>query len=97
MTVQLVAGEGEAIVLEIPGIPEDVIEFLFNVNHGTHIDRYCQTEGSVTDQVVISYSQLGLLKRHEVERVVGRIMDVVPGTRFFLGKPTLCRCGTLNR
>lgn len=84
-------------VLDIPKVPDDVIDFLFNVNQGTHIDRYCPSEDKVTNQVVISYSQLWLLKHHEPERVVGRILDVVPGMRFFLGKPTLCRCGRLNR
>lgn len=83
--------------LEIPGVPVDVIDYLFNVHQGTRIDRYCPTEGKITSQVVISYSQLWLFRHHEPEKVLGRILDVVPGMGFFLGKPTLCRCGTINR
>jgi len=84
-------------VPDIPQIPHDVIHFLFNVNQGKHMDAYCSKCEKITDQVVISYSQLSYLKRHEPERIMGRIFDIVPGMRFFLGKPTLCRCGTLNQ
>jgi hypothetical protein len=83
--------------VDMPVIPQDVIDFLFNVNQGTHIDMYCSNERKITDQVVISYSQLWLFKHHEIERVFGRVFDIIPGVRFFIGKPTLCRCGTINR
>lgn len=78
-------------------IPRDVIEFLFNVNQGTHIDRRCAKCDKLTDQVVVSYSELSFLSLSEAEKIVGRFMDFIPGVRFFLGKPTLCRCGRLNR
>ena len=90
-------GLKERVVLNLPNVPNDLVEYLFNINQGSHIDAYCSKEKMITDQVVISYSQLSQFSGHEPERIVGRIFDIVPGVRLFLGKPTLCRCGTVNR
>jgi hypothetical protein len=83
--------------MQIPGIPEDVIDYLFNVHEGASVDRYCSRENQITTQVAISYSELLIFSRHEPGKIVGRIMNMMPGAGFFLGKPTLCRCGTINR
>ena len=79
-------------------IPEHLIKALFNLNQGKRLDAYCTKCDAVTNQVVISYSQLSLPQRNEVIRIVGRVLDFVPAMRLFIGKPTLCpKCKTVNR
>jgi hypothetical protein len=92
----LVAGE-EHPMSGIPGVPEELINYLFNFDQGKHVDAYCDTCGKITDQVIVSYGQLSGLRTHELEKIMGRLLDIVPGARFFMGKPMFCRCGTVNR
>ena len=83
---------------EVPGIPEDLVKSLFNLNQGARLDAYCVKCNGVTNQVRISYSQLSIPQRNELMRIAGRVLDVVPGMRLFIGKPTLCpECKTVNR
>ncbi len=84
--------------MSIPNLPEDFIQFLFNFDQGRHLDTYCSTCRKVTDQVVVSYRELPLSRQRELDRVLGGILDMIPGIpRFAFGKPTVCYCGTLNR
>lgn len=83
---------------EIPEVPEDLVKSLFNLNQGKRVDAYCTRCDAVTSQVRISYSQLSIPQRNELMRIVGRVLDVVPGMRLIIGKPTLCpQCKTVNR
>lgn len=77
-------------------LPADIVAHLFNLNQGKHIDRPCSACGKVTEQVVVSYSEVGQLRKLAVSRFLGRVLDFVPGTGILVGKPTVCRCGRLN-
>jgi hypothetical protein len=81
----------------IPGVPEELVTYLFNFDQGKHLDTYCSSCRQITDQVVISYSQLPEGSADELAKFAGRLLDIIPGTRLFMGKPTICRCGTVNR
>lgn len=83
--------------MDFSELPQEVIDFFFNFNQGSHVDARCAKCKTLTDQVVVSYAQLPWFNHNDVDRVLGRVLDVVPAVRLFLGKPTLCRCGTLNR
>jgi hypothetical protein len=83
---------------EIPEVPQEIIKSLFNLNQGERIDAYCIKCDAVSTQVRVSYSQLSIPQRNELMRITGRILDVVPGMRLFIGKPTICPiCKTVNR
>jgi hypothetical protein len=82
---------------ELPELPTELISYLFNLDQGKHIDRVCVGCRQVTDQVIVSYSDLPVGRRRMLESIAGRIFDIVPGVRIFLGKPSVCRCGQLNK
>lgn len=83
---------------DVPEIPGDLINYFFNLDQGATLDAYCVKCNAVTKQVRVSYSQLSIPPRNELMRIAGRVMDVVPGMRLFIGKPTLCpKCNTVNR
>jgi hypothetical protein len=80
-------------------LPADVIDYLFNVNEGKHIERQCGGDshrGALTDQVVVSYSDIAVFRTAGPFRFAGRLLDVLPGVPIFVGKPTVCRCGRIN-
>lgn len=86
-----------AAISGIPRISRSLVDSLFNLNQGRRVDRYCPSCGDMTAQVTLSYSQLPPLSQHELAKVAGRLLDVIPGVSFLTGRPTLCHCGTLNR
>jgi hypothetical protein len=92
-----VSVKGVNDVSRLVQIPEDLIRFLFNFDQGTKIQAYCGHCRTMTEQVSVSYSQLPPLHRHELEKVAGRFLDMVPVSRLFFGRPTYCSCGTVNR
>jgi ribosomal protein L44E len=78
-------------------LPEDLVSYIFNLDHGKCVYKYCNRCEDHTEQVVISYSDIPSLKRGEIERLVGRVLNIIPGVSLLAGKPTVCRCKTLNR
>jgi hypothetical protein len=84
-------------MIKIPKLADDVVNYLFNLDEGRHLERYCSTCNKITDQVAVSYSVLPPLRQHELEKVLGRVLDIVPGIRLVVGKPTACKCGVVNR
>jgi ribosomal protein L44E len=80
-----------------PSLPGDFVAFLFNLDHGKRIYAYCKKCDEYTEQVVVSYSELPSLKGSDLEEIIGRFVDLIPGAGLFAGKPTVCRCKTLNR
>lgn len=78
-------------------IPEKIVDHLFNLTHGTRVQRYCRNCQSVTEQVSVSYSDLAQLRNFEPFRLLGRTFDFVPGITVLGGRPTVCRCGVENR
>lgn len=78
-------------------IPEKIVEYLFNLTHGTRVQRHCRNCNKVTEQVSVSYSDLAKLREFELFRLVGRTFDFVPGITVVGGRPTVCRCGVENR
>jgi hypothetical protein len=84
-------------VTDLPKLPDDLVRALFNLHQGEEIDAYCGHCQDLTKQVKISYSQLSVPQRNQLKGLVGRVLDAVPGFRFVIGKPTLCRnCKTVN-
>lgn len=81
----------------LPDLPEQLIRYLFNLDHGEHLDRYCRSCDKITDQVAVSYSEIPGLRENELERLIGRVIDIVPLAPVLGGKPTACGCGTVNR
>lgn len=78
-------------------LPIDLVQHLFNLEHGKHLEAYCKQCGKYTDQVSVSYCDLPDLRSSELTKILGRFVDIVPGVGLFVGKPTVCRCRTLNR
>lgn len=81
----------------LPDLPEKIVKYVFNLDAGEHLDRYCRKCNDITDQVAISFSELPELRDNELERFAGRLLDIIPLAPIFGGKPTACRCGTVNR
>lgn len=89
-------------MLGIPELPEDLIRRLFNLDQGMHVETRCKSCGKLTDQVVISYELLPILREAGVDLalmgpLIGRLMDIIPLMPILVGRPTVCRCGTVNR
>jgi hypothetical protein len=78
-------------------LPSDLVNQFFNLEQGKRISKYCKKCRNYTEQVVVSYSDLPALYSGEFQRMVGRIMDVFPGPGLLIGRPSVCRCRTLNR
>ncbi|MET9225742.1 hypothetical protein [Lentzea sp. NPDC003310] len=81
----------------LPDLPEKLVRYVFNLDQGEHLDRPCRTCDAVTDQVAVSYSEMPGLRGNELERLIGRVFDIVPLAPVVGGKPTVCSCGTVNR
>lgn len=88
------------IMTGIPGVPkapEDLINYVFNLDQGSHIYAHCDTCGKVTEQVIVSYNQLPSMRKQELKRVMGRLLDIIPFTRFVIGKAIFCgTCRTVK-
>ncbi|MGA6165989.1 hypothetical protein [Amycolatopsis magusensis] len=81
----------------LPDLPEKLVKRLFNLDHGEHIDKHCRKCDKITDQVAVSYGDMPTLRGNELERLIGRVIDIVPFAPVVGGKPTVCGCGTVNR
>lgn len=81
----------------LPDLPEKLVKYLFNLDQGEHVDRFCRTCDKITDQVAVSYSEIPGLRDNELERLIGRVIDIFPLVPVFGGKPTACICGAVNR
>lgn len=81
----------------LPDLPEKIVKYLFNLDHGAHVDRYCRTCDKITEQVAVSYSDIPALRGNGLERLVGRVIDIFPLAPVVGGKPTVCGCGVVNR
>lgn len=81
----------------LPDLPEKIVRHLFNLDHGEHVDRYCRTCDQMTDQISVSYSDIPGLRDNELERLIGRVIDIFPFAPIVGGKPTVCDCGAVNR
>lgn len=81
----------------LPDLPTWIVNAVFNLDQGEHQEKYCRTCNQITDQVKISFSDLPGLREFEPERLVGRVLDFVPGIKLLAGRPSACRCGTVNR
>ena len=80
-----------------PDLPEKVVKYLFNLDQGEHIDKYCRKCDQITDQVAMSFGEVPGMRDNEWERLLGRVLDIVPLFPVLGGKPTACTCGTVNR
>jgi hypothetical protein len=78
-------------------LPENIVNYLFNLDRGGRRDRFCRKCGEITSQVAISYSDIPAFRGHEVQRIAGRLLDFVPGMSVLSGRPTVCECRTVNR
>ncbi|MFI9387550.1 hypothetical protein [Kutzneria sp. NPDC052558] len=81
----------------LPELPNQIINSLFNLDQGEHQEKYCRNCDRITEQVKISFSDLPGLRDYEVERLLGRVLDFVPGIKLLAGRPSACRCGAVNR
>lgn len=81
----------------LPELPERLVKYLFNLDHGEHVHRYCRTCDRITEQVAVSYSDLPGLRDNAAERLVGRVIDIFPLAPVVGGKPAVCDCGAVNR
>lgn len=85
-------------MIGIGEVPEQLLKFIFNLGQGRHVDTICKKCNQVTDQVIISYELLPLLRDAGFDlALIGRLMDIVPFMPVLVGRPTICRCGTVNR
>jgi hypothetical protein len=75
----------------------EVVTYIFNLGHGQLINRRCRGCKQVTEQAVISYADMSGDERDYVKQAVGRVLDIVPGARLLLGRPTVCKCGNVNQ
>jgi hypothetical protein len=86
-----------AILPDLPSLPDKLVKRLFNLDQGERVDRFCRACGEITNQVAVSFSELPRLRENELERLAGRLLDVIPLVPVLGGKPTVCRCGAANR
>jgi hypothetical protein len=81
----------------LPELPEKLVNYLFNLERGEPQQKFCRSCDKITPQVTISFSDTPLFRDNEVQRFAGRLLDIVPGMPLFTGKPTVCKCKTVNR
>ncbi|MFT7867196.1 MULTISPECIES: hypothetical protein [Amycolatopsis] len=86
-----------ALLPDLPDIPDRIVKLVFNLDKGERVDRFCRACGEITNQVAVSFSDLPGLRENELERLAGRLLDVMPLIPVLGGKPTVCRCGAANR
>lgn len=81
----------------VPKVPDDLINYIFNLDQGKHVYAYCDTCGKVTEQVIVGYDQLPAMRKQELMQVMGRLLDIIPFTRIVIGKAVFCgTCQTVK-